>query len=62
MVLHQTDKVANARKQRAATGPVVSQKPATITTAAEIAFNKDFQPIVSDDGGYIQTDTQEETT
>lgn len=55
--LHPLDKTAHARKPRAKSVSDSLSEPAPIVTAAEIAFNKDFQSIVSDDGGYVQSNS-----
>lgn len=52
IALHLVDKNANAKKRRANTEPHSNPADEPVTTAAELAYNKDFRSIVTSDGGY----------
>jgi putative transposase len=54
VVLDAPDYGRNAREPRASARTVEALK-GPITTAADLHFNRDFSPIVSDDGGFVET-------
>lgn len=59
ILLHEADPEANARRAPFRS-PKIDPKPPDFMTAAEIAFNKDFQPIVDHDGGFSNSSNLKE--
>ena len=55
--LHEVDLVANAHDRRGRAAPTPPEV-APVKTAASIAFERDFAPIVDADGGFARPDDE----
>ncbi len=57
--LHPVDLEANARARRAKRGPVEQAEPPLPKSAADLAYERDFGPVVDPDGGFSHPDPKE---